>query len=726
MDSYNGKYIPELTKKNYPGFFSPNDSKIMEKQCENVCKIYISKENKGTGFFCKMPFPDSFNLLPVLISNNHVLKEENILVGKTIDFSLNNESKIRSIQIDNSRKTFTNKDYDITIIEIKKSDNLDIDLFLEVDNSYNKDNPQNIYNNQTIYIIHYPFSKTIQYSLGNFKNLENNIDIQHYCATEEGSSGGPLLLLESHKVVGVHKGGSKHFDFNQGTFIKAPIIDFYNNFYNKQSNNDNNDKILLNNSLSIKDNSISKIDEENIDKYTERLPYSLFIEDMIIFEKQINFSIFVINFEKTQICGFLCKIPFPDKNNLLPVLILYDHYYYLHKFNIPKKINFLFNEKIKIIELNESRMIYLENSQKFIAIIEIKNNDGFLDENFLEVDDYIYADNDLEVLKEQDIYLMYFYGKVKKNLSLGIIRYIEEEKIVTNQLFTEKMCTYGYPIFTLFNKKIIGIYDGMETKKKNTSYGILLKYYINKFNIKFNNTKIIGKCNNGFHITSLYNRDKYNHLYPFFFDNFSQIIYQMKYSVCNIYKKGTGFLCIIQNQDDSLPVLCTASFILGEEDKNKEIKLSFDNDKIQKSLILDKTRKIYSGKFVTFIEIKKNDGFHIENFLNIDYNSFSNLNNDDFYKEEPIYLIHYIDFIFSSKPYLSLGKIIEIKDIKIKYYCSTKNGSGGAPIFNLKNNKIIGVHQGRATRPLNYKMGFFLKYPLEELFTLMKSQNTLI
>ena len=202
----------------------------------------------------------------------------------------------------------------------------------------------------------------------------------------------------------------------------------------------------------------------------------------------------------------------------------------------------------------------------------------------------------------------------------------------------------------------------------------------------------------------------------------------MKYSVCKIYKKGTGFLCIIRNQDYSLPVLCTASFILGEEDKNKEIKLSFDNDKIQKSLILDETRKIYSGVFVTFIEIKKSDGFHIENFLNIDYNIFSNLNNDDFYKEEPIYLIHYIDIDlgFSSKPYLSLGKIIKIKDIKINYYCSTKNGAGGAPIFNLKNNKIIGVHKGRSTNPFKYKIGIFLKYPLEELFTLMKSQNTII
>jgi len=35
-----------------------------------ICKIYLENGEKGTGFFCKIPFLNS--RLPVLITNNHV------------------------------------------------------------------------------------------------------------------------------------------------------------------------------------------------------------------------------------------------------------------------------------------------------------------------------------------------------------------------------------------------------------------------------------------------------------------------------------------------------------------------------------------------------------------------------------------------------------------------------------------------------------------------------
>jgi len=41
-----------------------------------------------TGFLCKISFPDSKKLLPVLITNNHVLEEKHILINKEIKFSL--------------------------------------------------------------------------------------------------------------------------------------------------------------------------------------------------------------------------------------------------------------------------------------------------------------------------------------------------------------------------------------------------------------------------------------------------------------------------------------------------------------------------------------------------------------------------------------------------------------------------------------------------------------
>ena len=61
-------------------------------QMENcICKIYLEDGKKGTGFFCKMPIFN--NLLPVLITNNHVLNEKDIENNKIIQLSINNEVK---------------------------------------------------------------------------------------------------------------------------------------------------------------------------------------------------------------------------------------------------------------------------------------------------------------------------------------------------------------------------------------------------------------------------------------------------------------------------------------------------------------------------------------------------------------------------------------------------------------------------------------------------------
>ena len=46
----------------YPSIISYECSKKIVKQMErNICKIKIGKE-QGTGFFCKIPFPDLKNM----------------------------------------------------------------------------------------------------------------------------------------------------------------------------------------------------------------------------------------------------------------------------------------------------------------------------------------------------------------------------------------------------------------------------------------------------------------------------------------------------------------------------------------------------------------------------------------------------------------------------------------------------------------------------------------
>ena len=228
------------------------------KKC--VCKIYI-KGTKGTGFFAKIPQKNNF--LSCLFTNNHVLGEDNIQDGNNISISLNNEEIFKNIKIDSKRKRYTNEILDVTIIEINEDiDNIKDFLILDnqILNKYNSDNDENninyfkdIYEKESIYLLNYINGKDIFASYGLLSNIEEN-KIKHKCNTDTGSSGSPILLLKSNKVIGIHYGSSSHnFSFNFGTLILKPILEFH-----KISNN----LLVINKNNNIKKN-ISNIENKN-------------------------------------------------------------------------------------------------------------------------------------------------------------------------------------------------------------------------------------------------------------------------------------------------------------------------------------------------------------------------------------------------------------------------------------------------------------------------------
>ncbi len=60
----------------YPNILSYECSiKINEQMQRDICKIILG-EVRGTGFFCKIPFPNIDNLLPVFITNNHIINDD--------------------------------------------------------------------------------------------------------------------------------------------------------------------------------------------------------------------------------------------------------------------------------------------------------------------------------------------------------------------------------------------------------------------------------------------------------------------------------------------------------------------------------------------------------------------------------------------------------------------------------------------------------------------------
>ena len=212
-------------------------TKLILSQMENcICKIYQNNK-KGTGFFCKIPFPDNNNLLNVLITNNHVLNEKDIENNKIIKLIMydKGEKTEKEIIIDESRKKYTylnqKEGIDITIIEIKPYiDN--INNYLEIDDKI----LDLECNRKSIYLLHYPKDKRL-ISYGLLNDIMGGKKINHYCNSEEGSSGGPILSLDSFKVIGVHFAGSNktNIKLNYGTYIKYIINDF-NNKYKKEIN----------------------------------------------------------------------------------------------------------------------------------------------------------------------------------------------------------------------------------------------------------------------------------------------------------------------------------------------------------------------------------------------------------------------------------------------------------------------------------------------------------
>ena len=233
-------YIKESLNKEQPTPVSLEGTIQILYQMENcICKIHKANGVKGTGFFCKIPFKN--NLLEVLITNNHVLNENEIENNKIIDISIFNKEKkeeVKKILIDKTRKKFTSPKLDVTIIEITPNKD-EIHHFMDIDKEdIEKDNDllENNYCRKSVYILHYP-KENLCVSYGLINNIIDG-KISHYCNTDKGSSGSPILSLENSKIIGIHYGSSGKL-LNYGTFIKN-AIDEFNNYYNIEYRNEIN------------------------------------------------------------------------------------------------------------------------------------------------------------------------------------------------------------------------------------------------------------------------------------------------------------------------------------------------------------------------------------------------------------------------------------------------------------------------------------------------------
>ena len=93
----------EVMIEKYPKPVSIEDTKKIVNQLENnICKIYKKDGSKGTGFFCNISYNNI--IIPVMMTNNHVIDEKYIKENNEIQITLNDDKEEKIIQINNKRK----------------------------------------------------------------------------------------------------------------------------------------------------------------------------------------------------------------------------------------------------------------------------------------------------------------------------------------------------------------------------------------------------------------------------------------------------------------------------------------------------------------------------------------------------------------------------------------------------------------------------------------------
>ena len=194
-------------------------------------------------------------------------------------------------------------------------------------------------------------------------------------------------------------------------------------------------------------------------------------------------------------------------------------------------------------------------------------------------------------------------------------------------------------------------------------------------------------------------------------------IFKINISIPNDNIAGTGFFCLIPFQNKNLPVMITNNHIINEEILKKEqfipLKLNNLNIRIQ----INDNRKIYTNQNydITIIEIIPEKD-NIFNFLELDeeitFKSDEYL--DMCLKRSSIYLLYSEESLL-----VSYGIIKGILEKKILHHCSCGSCSSGAPLLNLSNNKVIGIHFGFSDKK-NYNCGTLLKFPINEFINLHK------
>ena len=187
----------------------------------------------------------SYKNINYLITCYHVVNSK----IKKFDIEIWNK-KIFNFELKNRYIEYFEDPLDITVIELKKSDEFFnyID-YLDYDLNYIKGYSQ--YKNINIFNIGYPKGLNVAAESGLIEKIIDK-EFYHDINTEKGSSGSPIILFNTLKVIGVHKQADKEKKLNVGTFIDVIFKKIDENKRDKKENiNEINEELNKANNIEI-------------------------------------------------------------------------------------------------------------------------------------------------------------------------------------------------------------------------------------------------------------------------------------------------------------------------------------------------------------------------------------------------------------------------------------------------------------------------------------------
>ena len=256
-------------KEEIGGGRKPIELETVNNLSKSICKIkYINTKNEnvyGTGFFMK------YKYLCTLITAFHVINYD--LENKFIKIEIGNDKNSKKeidLELKDRYIKYFEKPIDITVIELKGSDEININKeieYLKYDKNYKEGYSQ--YKSMEVLCLGYPFGNNLSAQNGKILKIID-FEFEHDIPTEIGFSGSPIILSNILKVIGVHKEGDIKENVNIGTFIGKIFREINKDLKSKNIAKKEEDADMIR-SLEIYSEKLNKLDIKNSSDLSDNL-----------------------------------------------------------------------------------------------------------------------------------------------------------------------------------------------------------------------------------------------------------------------------------------------------------------------------------------------------------------------------------------------------------------------------------------------------------------------